>query len=111
MPKVYVTQEVATANYHPAEKFGDVVFLCTTEVSGASASLHNVKLVNSIRERFKEYNPATDFLAPSGSPIISMIVMAIAREKGSQFNFLKWNNRDFVYTPILVDTLGEDHVY
>ena len=111
MPKVYVTQEVPTANYHPAEKYGDVVFLCTTEVSGATASLHNVKLINSIRERLKLFNPADDFIAPSGSPIISCIAMAIVREKGSKFTFLKWNNRDFAYTPINVDLLGEDNVY
>jgi hypothetical protein len=111
MPKVYVTQEVATANYNPAEKFGDVVFLCTAEISGSSGSLHNAKLVNSIRDRFKDYDPAVDFIAPSGSPIISCIVMAIAHEKGTTFNFLKWNNRDYTYTPIKVDIEGDGNVY
>lgn len=111
MPKVYVTQEVATANYNPAEKYGDVVFLCTTEVSGSSGSLHNAKLIHNIRERFKDFDPDVDYIAPSGSPIISCIVMAIACEKGNIFNFLKWNNRDFAYTPVRINVKGEGNVY
>lgn len=111
MPKVYVTQEVHTANYKSAEKYGDIVFLCTTEVSQAAGSLHNVKLVNNIRERFKNYDPLVDFIAPSGSPVISCIVMAIAREKGSTFNFLKWNNREHDYTPVTINVEGDQYVY
>ncbi len=106
MPKVYVTQEVAIANYQPAEKYGDVVFLCASEISGYSGSLHNAKLVNNIRERFRHFNPDEDYITPSGSPIIACIVMALAREKGTAFNFLKWNNRDHTYTPIKIDLEG-----
>ncbi len=110
MPTVYVTQEVAVANYRPAEKFGDVVFLCASEVSGSMSSIHNVKLINNIRDRFTRFDPAEDYIAPSGSPIIACIVMALAREKGTTFNFLKWNNRDHSYTPIRIDLMGERDV-
>lgn len=36
--------------------------------------------------------------------------MALAREKGTTFNFLKWNNRDHSYTPIRIDLMGERDV-
>ncbi len=111
MPKVYVTQEVPTANYKTAEKYGDIVFLCTTEISQAAGSLHNVKLVNNIRERFKKFDPLIDYIAPSGSPVITCIVMAIAREKGSTFNFLKWNNREHDYAPVTINVEGDNYVY
>lgn len=110
MPKVYVTQEVAYADYQQAERYGEVVFLCTSEVSNITGSLHNRKLLNVIRERFREYNPDTDYIAPSGSPIVSCIVMALAREKGSVFNFLKWSNRDRQYSQVTFDLKETGHV-
>jgi hypothetical protein len=110
MPKVYVTQEVQHADYQQAEKFGEVVFLCTSEVSNISGSLHNRKLLNVIRERFKNFDPIDDYIAPSGSPIIACLVMALAREKGTVFNFLKWSNRDREYSQVTFDLEEIGHV-
>lgn len=111
MPKVFVTQEVTTANYSDIERFGEPVFLSASEVSNVPDSLHNQKLVGLIRERFAEYDPALDFIAPSGSPIIAGLVFALAREKGDTFNVLKWNNRDRIYTPIRIGVKGVTGVY
>lgn len=111
MPKVFVTQEVTTANYSDIERFGEPVFLSASEVSNVPDSLHNQKLVGLIRERFHEYDPGVDFIAPSGSPIIAGLVFALAREKGDTFNVLKWNNRDRVYTAIRIGVKGVTGVY
>lgn len=111
MPKVFVTQEVTTANYSDIERFGEPVFLSASEVSNVPDSLHNQKLVGLIRERFAEYDPALDFIAPSGSPIIAGLVFALARERGDTFNVLKWNNRDRIYTPIRIGVKGVTGVY
>lgn len=102
-PKVYITHEVSTANYSTVEEFGDPVFLSVSEVSNVPGSLHNRKLVYNIRERFKEYDPKEDYIAPSGSPIITGLVFAIAREKSETFNVLKWNSRDSKYTAIRIN--------
>lgn len=110
-PKVFVTQEVMTANYQDIERFGEPVFLSTSEVSNVPDSLHNRKLVAFIRSRFAEYNPRIDFIAPSGSPIIAGLVFALAREKGGTFNVLKWNNRDRQYTPIRISIEENGNVY
>lgn len=110
-PKVYVTHEVSTAHYAPAEEWGDVVFLSVAEISGVPNSLHNRKLIAAIRDRFKDFNPARDYIAPSGSPIITGIVFAIAREKTTVFNVLKWNSRDSAYTNARIDISGNTHVY
>lgn len=110
-PKVFVTQEVMTANYQDVERFGDPVFLSTSEVSNVPDSLHNRKLVAFIRSRFEEYRPEMDFIAPSGSPIVSGLVFALARERASTFNILKWNNRDKQYTPIRISVGGAESVY
>ena len=106
MAKVFITQEVTTANYSDVERFGEPVFLSASEVSNVPDSLHNQKLVGLIRERFNEYAPGVDFIAPSGSPIIAGLVFALAREKGDTFNVLKWNNRDRIYTAIRIGVKG-----
>lgn len=110
-PKVYVTQEVTTANYADVERFGSPVFLSASEVSNVPDSLHNQKLVGLIRDRFADYDPAIDYIAPSGSPIISGLVFAIAREKGDTFKVLKWNNRDRIYTAVRIGVKGVIGVY
>lgn len=110
-PRVYITQEVMTANYQDVERFGDPVFLSTSEVSNVPDSLHNRKLIAFIRSRFAEYDPKIDFIAPSGSPIIAGLVFALAREKGGTFNVLKWNNRDRQYTPIRISIEETQNVY
>lgn len=106
MATVFITQEVTTANYDDVERFGEPLFLSASEVSNVPDSLHNQKLVGIIRDRFSSYDPKVDFIAPSGSPIISGLVFAIAREKGETFNVLKWNNRDRKYTPIRISVKG-----
>lgn len=110
-PKVFITQEVMTANYQDVERFGDPVFLSTSEVSNVPDSLHNRKLVAFIRSRFEAYRPEIDFIAPSGSPIVSGLVFAMAREKADTFNILKWNNRDKQYTQIRITVGGAESVY
>lgn len=110
-PKVYITQEVVTADYSDIERFGDPVILATSEVSNVPDSLHNRRLVTFIRSRFADYDPAVDFIAPSGSPVIAGLVFAMAREKGKRFRVLKWNNRDRQYTPIHISVEGSQGVY
>jgi hypothetical protein len=110
-PRVFVTQEVPTANYTDVERFGDPQFLCSSEVSDVPNSLHTQTLVGMMRVRFTEYDPERDFIAPSGSPILAGLVFAMAREKGDTFNVLKWNNRDRCYTAIRIGVKGVLGVY
>ena len=100
--KVYVTQEVPSANYVDAQRYGEVVFLTATEVSMVNGSLHNVKLVDGIRRRLSGFNPEIDYIAPSGSPIITGLVFAVLAARTSRFNVLKWNGRDRAYTPVTI---------
>ncbi len=110
-PIVYITQEVTTANYGPAERWGEVKFLVASELSNVPNSLHNAKMVTVIRERLREFDPEHDFVAPSGSPVITGIVFAVLRERTSRFNILKWNSRDGEYSVIRIDVAGAGRVY
>ena len=103
LPRVFITQEVPTANYTTAENFGRVEVLTASELSHIRNSAHNRKLVGLLRERLADFNPSIDFIAPRGSPIITGIVFAILHEKSDEFNVLKWNSRDRMYVPIYVN--------
>jgi hypothetical protein len=105
-PKVFITQEVLSADYSDVERFGEPVFLSASEISNVPDSLHNQKLVGMIRARFAQYDPDLDYIAPSGSPIIAGLVFALARETTDVFNVLKWNNRDRQYTPVRIGIKG-----
>jgi hypothetical protein len=108
--RVFVTQEVKTANYSPAEGFGEVVFITASELSHLRNSAHNRKLVALIRERLRNFNPQLDFVAPSGSPIITGLVFAVLRERTDTFQVLKWNARDQMYVPLYIDIEETEHV-
>lgn len=105
-PKVFITQEVTTANYTTADKFGDVHFLVATELSHARGSLHNQRVAAVIRAKLADFDPEVDFIAPSGSPIITGMVFAILREKTAKFNVLKWNSRDSQYVALHINIEG-----
>jgi hypothetical protein len=109
--EVYVTQEVLTANYGPAEEWGEVKFITVSELSNVPNSLHNAKVVAGIRSKLAEFRPDVDYIAPSGSPIITGLVFAVLRERTSKFNILKWNSRDKAYSAIKINVAGEQRVY
>lgn len=109
--RVFVTQEVTTANYTDLDRWGEPVFLTASEVSNVRTSVHNSKLVLIIKSKLATFNPDRDYIAPSGSPIITGIVFAVLAAMGiTKFPILKWNNRDRVYTLVMIDivnNLGE----
>jgi hypothetical protein len=102
--RVFVTQEVTTANYTDLDRWGESVFLTASEVSNVRTSVHNRKLVHVIRSKLETFDPKRDYIAPSGSPIVTGIVFAVLAAQGvREFPVLKWNNRDRIYTLVLVE--------
>lgn len=103
-PRVFITQENDRQNYVPAEKFGEVVFLTRREVSPIKNSLTNTAIVDELRRKLADFLPDIDFLAPSGSPIVTGIAFMLLRERGwKHFNALRWSNRDGAYQVIPVN--------
>ena len=102
--RVFVTQESAQLNYSPAEEFGDVHFLTRHDLSPVANSLANQALVDELRQKLQSFDPALDYLAPSGSPIVSGIAFALLHERGVRpIRVLRWSNRDRMYVPITIN--------
>lgn len=102
-PVVWVTQEMPRFNYTSAEKFGDVKFVTATDFNNMVNSIHNRDLVDNITRTLRDFDFDRDYIAPTGSPIISMAVMAVLGRKCKKFKILKWDNRDYVYVPLTVE--------
>ena len=101
-PKVFITQENPNLNYSPAEQFGDVHFLTRGDFSPIKNSLNNEFIVDELRKKLKDYNPATDYLVVSGSPVVSAVVFMLIREITQVVRILRWSNRDQVYQPLFI---------
>lgn len=101
-PRVFVTQENQNQNYRPAEQFGEVVFLTRGELSPIKNSLNNTAIMADLRKKLKDFRAEVDFIAPSGSPIITGLAFVILAERTDRFTALRWSNRDGAYMPIPV---------
>jgi hypothetical protein len=105
-PRVFVTQEVrnprTNIDYSPARKFGDVKFLTIMDFSSDDDSISNKVLVEELRSRLQDFNPTTDFIVTTGSPLVSAVVFMILRERTTFVQFLRWSNRDFCYNKVTI---------
>lgn len=109
MAIAWITQEIHTFNYTPAEKHGDVRFITNKDYSPSRSSLHNPSLTQDIRRVLENFDPENDYIVPTGSPIVLMVVAAVLAEKGLKvFRILKWDNRDFMYVPMTIDIGGNN---
>ncbi len=108
MNMVYVTQEQPRLNYGPAEMFGDVRFLTEHDLSNIDGSLVNRSIVADIKSKLSGFDPSADYLAPSGSPLVTGIAMMIlnkvpAVKTAGFFNALRWSNRDRAYEKVRIE--------
>ena len=100
-PKVYVTQETSH-DFRKAEEFGEIVFLSVDnrdDFRTLSKSEHNERLLRHLRRGLREFSD-DDFLILTGSPYVRAAVLWIlGHKKVRKINFLRWDNRDYVYIP------------
>lgn len=103
MPKIYVTMETAH-DFGPAEQYGEVIFITNDDMNNTRGSLHNEALLRQIRMAMHKFNPDEDFIIISGSPYVAALVFMILGHKNHRrVRFLRWSNRDWVYTPVTID--------
>jgi hypothetical protein len=106
MATVFVTQETPH-NFSPAEQFGTIEFVTRSDLNNVRSSLHNAKLVTDITRKLKDFDESRDWIVIAGSPYISALVFLILGRRGvKDVNVLRWDNRDFVYQPMVIEARG-----
>lgn len=102
---VFVTQEAksGTVDYSPAKQFGRLEFLTIMDFSPEENSMNNQVLIQEVRAKLRDYDPEQDFVVITGSPTVTAVVFMILRERQHKVNILRWSNRDYSYTPVVVD--------
>lgn len=97
--RVFLTQEVATFDYRPAEEYGDLIIITRAEVSSLRDSLANKELAESIAQKLRHFDPERDYLCFSGSPSVSALVFMTVGAMHRKVRILKFISRDQVYVP------------
>lgn len=104
MSRAFVTQENPNFDYSPVEKYGEPVFVTASDFSGSSNSLFNEDLMKIIRAMMDKFDVDSDYLVPSGSPLVTSFCIAALKERGvSRFPILRWSNRDRDYRPVTIN--------
>ncbi len=98
MSKVFITHEQSRFDYSPAEAFGGLATVSERMYSFTPGNLVNNTIYKSIIESAKEFDPATDYVLPSGSAVVtSMFFVRLAAIGIRTIRLLVWNNNEGGY--------------
>ena len=98
MSKVYVVTESQNMDYGDAERFGEVSFITRRNLRPCPNSLINQDIKADIAHGCKAFNPDTDYLVLTGSPInIGYAFSEIRKNSPHGFRLLQWNSRSYKY--------------
>ncbi len=99
MSTVWVIQETSH-DFSDAERFGDVQFLTRDDLNNMKNSIHNERLMASLRTKLRATDPE-DFFLIAGSPYVSAVVFMMLGQMGRfSVKMLRWSNRDRAYFPL-----------
>ena len=102
-PRVMITQETEHS-FIDAEQYGTVVFITRDDLNNTKGSLHNEALFRTIKAMLRDFNPDTDYIAPSGSPYVTAAVFLVLGNMGfKNIKILRWDNRGFNYNILHFD--------
>lgn len=115
MAKVFILSESSThsnsreLDYAPAEKFGNIVLIYTTE-DVRPFIWDTYEYANFIEDKIVDldFNPETDYFCLAGPMIYLAVVQSVLHEMYGPIKFLLWDARDRVYRDRV---LGADLVH
>jgi hypothetical protein len=107
-PSVFVVQEMPNHDIAAAMKFGELKVLlpATTQIAFSTAPT-----IRTLKRKLMEFSDK-DFLLLTGDPVAIGLACSIASfYNGGRFKVLKWDRRERLYIPIVLDTTekGERH--
>lgn len=103
--KVFVTQEAkpGTIDYSPAKVYGNLEFLTIMDFSPEDDSIYNMVLIQELRAKLHDFNPETDYVVITGSPVVAGAVFMVLRERQTKVKVLRWSNRAFAYSVVTLN--------
>ena len=97
-PKVFVTQFDPKWNFTPAEEYGEVVFLTSSEYQCEPSPVeYNAAIHAEITRKLQDYVPGRDYIALTGSGVPNFVAGRILGRSGGPHRILKWSNRQRAY--------------
>jgi hypothetical protein len=92
---VWVTGERQGFNYTAAERYGEITFITSRDLTMPMHAPGNQLIRSAINEAVMKFDPETDYLLLSGSPVIAGLAIGkiIARHDPKYIRVVKWDNR------------------
>lgn len=98
--RVWVVQE-GNNDYASAEEFGEVRFITHADLRAMPDSKQNRHVEADIRKFKAEYLPGTDYIIPTGNPMV--VALATLSLATVPHKFLKWDGRRQAYIPFTLN--------
>lgn len=99
-PRAFLVQDNATLDFSPLREYAawppEVIY------DPGQVTLHPQHAVEIARKKLGSMKPS-DYLLLNGDPVMIGISLAIAAELHGRVNLLRWDRREKVYLPIIVD--------
>lgn len=100
MATVFLSHEVPSLDFRPAEKFGDLV---TIFPPGAGQVTFSPQTALGLARRILSRMTRDDYLVLVGDPVMIGLCVAVAAELVGRVKLLRWDKRTLSYFPVEVD--------
>lgn len=103
MNKVYILQEMGNHDYSGVEEYGEPLFVGRRDINSRFPIMGtpgNRAVVMNLFNKLYNFTD-DDFIVISGNPImVALALHYLVSIRKVRVRILKWNNREFKYTPL-----------
>lgn len=99
-PVVYVCQDLGNKDLSPALEFGDIKVIRQYDVPVYGDTFPVTQEVGKVLE---DLNPDTDFILPTGDPVLIGLVFSVIAQRSRKVKVLKWDRQRRQYWPITLN--------
>ncbi len=98
---VYVMAVSHNKDYSAADRYGDLVAIADDYVTFAEHA--DERLMSRLSRIVHQFNPARDYLLPTGSPILIGLVCGLMARRHGNIRMLKWDRVQARYDVMHID--------
>ena len=99
-PRVWVTVDDGSKNFHPALKFGQITIFTRVDVS---VFINTAEWMDDLATWVSGFDYEQDFLLLTGDPVLISAVSACIALISPRYCVLKWDRQERIYSPVWLD--------
>lgn len=104
MGKVYIIQDAGILDFSKAKKYGELVPMIEESIFPNSDQQQICNVVDTIKTKLKDFNPANDYILLTGDPLSILITALVLSGMGIFYVIcLKWDRELKDYYRVIVN--------